>query len=246
MKSALFHTLSPTEREDLALCGISTEEQFARVSVSQLCKDLRQARQFFPERTFTLTEDKIKALCPETKETEVEKEYDFHPTGRSSLPTTGFRERSKNAGKSKRKANKKNKHHAQLHSPVRCTHRFTAITAAICTLFLLIPLASVVVLPYLMITDQMPDISIELLASIVLLIPCAVYMFVARRATCPVCHMRIFRYSHYIRNKAAHHLPILGYNFATALHLLFFLNYNCPGCGTPIKLLGSKGHRTHC
>lgn len=133
-----------------------------------------------------------------------------------------------------------------MHSPVRCTHRLTAILAAFCTLFLLIPLVSIVVFPYLMLTDNMPDMPLWLLAVIVFVVPCLVYMCVARRATCPVCHMRIFRYNHYIRNRAAHHLPLLGYNFATALHLLTFWCYNCPGCGTPIKLLGTKGHRTHC
>ena len=133
-----------------------------------------------------------------------------------------------------------------LHSPVRCTHRATAILAAFCTLFLLIPLGSVVVFPYLMLTDNMPDVPLWLLAVIVFVVPCLAYICIARRATCPVCHMRIFRYAHYTRNRAAHHLPLLGYNFATALHLLFFWRYNCPGCGTPIKLLGAKGHRTHC
>ncbi len=238
-----FNQLTPQEREDLALCGISSEEQLAKSSPLRLCKDLEQARRFFPERKFQLTEARILSLfsLSPVKADEADTDDDFG--GRSSMPTTGFRRHSQqhstNTGK------RDNGRPLIMHSPVRCAHPFTAVLAAFCTMFLMIPLASVVVLPYLMITDQMPDIPVELLAIVVLAVPCAVYMFVARRATCPVCHMRIFRYAHYIRNRAAHHLPLLGYNFATALHILFFWRYNCPGCGTPIKLLGAKGRRTH-
>lgn len=244
MNPGSFGQLTPQEREDLALCGVSSEEQLRKSSPLRLCKDLEQARRFFPDRSFQLTEHRILELFSLSPDDTiaVDKNDDFG--GRSSKPTTGFRHRS---GRSRTNSHRnEGGHPVIMHSPVRCTHSFTAFLAAFCTLFLLIPLASVVVLPYLMITDQMPDIPLELLATIVLVVPCAVYMFVARRATCPVCHMRIFRYNHYIRNRAAHHLPILGYNFATALHVLLFWSYNCPGCGTPIKLLGAKGHRTQC
>lgn len=244
MNSTLFNNLTTAEREDLALCGIVTAEQFEKASLLQLCNDLEQAKNFFPERQFSLTVEKIRSHYTPSHEEEETETFSI-PSRDETIPAPGFRKRTRRHETEKQKQQKKAAH-SMLHSPVRCTHRFTAIMAAICTLSLLIPVASIFVLPYLMITDQMPNISIELLASIVLIVPCAVYMFIARRATCPVCHMRIFRYSHYIRNKSAHRLPLLGYNFATALHLLFFLQYNCPGCGTPIKLLGAKGHRTHC
>lgn len=241
MQPAPYDSLNPAEREELALCGILSEEQLPKTTASQLCRDLEQARKFFPDKTFTLTPERIHALFPKVEQQDETNDRQLHGW-RSAEPIAEFRSRSH----SSRSSASRHAHKQQfiLHSPVRCTHRATAILAAFCTLFLLIPLGSVVVFPYLMLTDNMPDAPLWLLAVIVFGIPCAVYMFVARRATCPVCHMRIFRYAHYIRNRAAHHLPLLGYNFATALHLLFFWRYNCPGCGTPIKLLGAKGHRT--
>lgn len=238
-----YHTLSPAEREELALCGISSEDQLLKATATQLCRDLQQARNFFPDKTFTLTPEKIHSLFPETGLPEKSADAPL-PGWRSAAPVAEFRSRSRSSRNSE--THRTNKQPFMPHSPVRCTHRATAILAAFCTLFLLIPLGSVVVFPYLMLTDNMPDVPLWLLAVIVFVVPCIVYMFIARRATCPVCHMRIFRYAHYTRNRAAHHLPLLGYNFATALHLLFFWRYNCPGCGTPIKLLGVKGHRTQC
>ena len=48
------------------------------------------------------------------------------------------------------------------------------------------------------------------------------------------------------RNRAANYLPGLGYNVATALYIIFCLRYNCPGCGTPVKLFGKhRGRHIH-
>lgn len=243
MQPSPYDSLSPAERDDLALCGISSEEQLSHTSAVQLSRDLAQAKAFFPDRTFTITPEKVRSLFNDGPLPE--ESIGAKPMGwRSAEPVTEFRSSSRSSRTST--ARDSNKTPFIMHSPVRCTHRLTAILAAFCTLFLLIPLVSIVLFPYLMITNNMPDVPLWLLAVVVFLVPCLVYMCVARRATCPVCHMRIFRYNHYIRNRAAHHLPLLGYNFATALHLLIFWRYNCPGCGTPIKLLGTKGHRTHC
>lgn len=241
MQSDLFQHLTPQERDDLALCGISSQEQLSRTSSAQLIKDLEQARQYFPDRNFSLTREQIASLFAESEQNSNQNNNSGEiSSSRSSSPTTGYKRRTKPAP-----ADEKQNPKFILHSPVRCTHPFLALFAAFCTLFLLIPLASIVIFPVLMITDRMPDLPIEILAILVFGVPCLVYMFIARKATCPVCHMRIFRYNHYTRNHAAHHLPILGYNFATALHILLLWKYNCPGCGTPVKLIGSKGRRTH-
>lgn len=242
MEQVPYDSLTTAEREDLALCGITSQDQLTRSTASALRRDLAQAKSFFPNRKFALTDEKINALLPSQNPSPDEGDT-CEKSGRSAEPIANFdRHSQRKAAESSRKRNMQNQ---MMHSPVRCAHGVTAIMAAFCTLFLLIPLGSVIVFPYLMFTDNMPNMPLWLLAVIVFGIPCAVYMFVARRATCPVCHMRIFRFTHYTRNRAAHHLPLLGYNFATALHLLFFWRYNCPGCGTPIILLGSKGRRTH-
>ena len=241
-----YERLTPQEREELALCGRTTPEQLDKCSVQQLIRDLQQAQTFFPDKEFTLTAVRISDILA----VKSEGAYTPSPTKpvigtRSAAPTTGYKQHGQRPGNPK--AKKKEKHNrVVMHSPVRCSHPFTALAAAFFTLFLLVPVVSIVVFPILMATDNLPQIPVPLLASGVFGVPCLVYICIARRATCPVCHMRIFRFSHYNRNRAAHHLPLLGYNFTTALHLLFFWRYNCPGCGTPVKLTGTKGHRTHC
>ena len=40
----------------------------------------------------------------------------------------------------------------------------------------------------------------------------------------------------YTRNKAAHHIPLFGYVFATALHIFLFRWFRCPACGSSQQL----------
>lgn len=238
-----YEALTPTEREELALCGISSEEQMVHCSADKIIKDLQQAKLFFPEKTFILTPERIREIFPDEAPVQDSDDSDL-PGWRSARPVTSFRNCSHTTqnGASKR-------HRAQiLHSPVRCTHRAKALFAALATLGLSIPPIGAGVFACMLITGDLPDnpnLPLIPLAALVLVLPVIIYLIMARCATCPVCHMRIFRFTQYPRNRAAHHLPILGYNLTTALHLLIFWNYNCPGCGTPVKLLGTKGHRTH-
>ena len=246
MNSEAFEKLTPQEREELALCGIHSAEQLKNSTLAQLIRDLQQAKRFFPGKNFTLTEERLSEFFTESpaEDSSVTLPQSF-PGQRSAMPTTGYRSRSPRVPADPDFAPDK-QNNVIMHSPVRCTHSFISFTAAFFTLFLIVPLASIIVFPVLMATDKLPQIPLEILAVCIFVVPCLVYLLFAHKATCPVCHMRIFRFSHYNRNRAAHYLPLLGYNFTTALHLIFLLRYNCPGCGTPVKLTGVKGHRTHC
>lgn len=235
-----FESLNPTEREELTLCGISSEEQLVKSSADTLIKDLRQARAIFPDKTFTLTDEKIRTLFPQSESVQRSEDSEL-PDWNRVEPVVTFRR-----GSHKRSGDTKQKYAHILHSPVRCTHPGKAILAALATLLLLVPAMGTIAFAWLMVTDNLPGVAPWIPVAAVFALPVAFYLIMARCATCPVCHMRIFRFTHYPRNRAAHHLPLLGYNLATALHLLFLWSYNCPGCGTPIKLLGTKGHRTHC
>ena len=130
-----------------------------------------------------------------------------------------------------------------LHTPVRSSHPWLALLTALSTLLLLVPMISIVGLVAMIITQTLPELPISLptLAIVSIALPCVPFLFFARLTTCPVCHIRIFRFSRYSRHRGAHYLPLLGYNMATALHLLFRAFYVCPGCGTPVKLLGTRG-----
>ena len=249
MEPHLFSKLSEQEKNELSLCGISSPEQLARTSVEQIVADLHRAEEFFPERQFVLSRPRIQGLhdiCVAefgpSSESESSKEFSIRNVG----PTTGFRygHRKKESPKIERQIKK---YHQKkiLHSAVRTNHPVLAFFAAIGTLLLVIPTISIFVLPVLMATDNLPDIPLPLLAIGLIVIPCLPYLFISRAATCPVCHMRLFTFRDYARNRAANHIPGLGYNVATALHILFCLRYSCPGCGTPVKLTGKKGHRTN-
>lgn len=71
------------------------------------------------------------------------------------------------------------------------------------------------------------------------------HLFLSRMATCSVCHIGIFSFRNYPRNKAAHRLPLLGYTLATALHVLLFFQFRCPACGTQMKLFGRHRGKPH-
>lgn len=249
MESNKFQTLTPQEREELALCGITSPLALSKVTEAQLIRDIGHARHFFPEKTFTLTKERIHLLfdaaeaSPEPAPADPGNDLCIK-TQRHSAPTTKYRGHA-HPHKSEKKNKKKSDTPTLHHSPVRCIRPFFTLLSAICTLSLFIPLASSVVIPILLITDNMPYIPIERLVAMLVVIPCLLYVVTAAYATCPVCHIRIFRFAHYSRNRDAHYLPLLGYNFATALHILFFWRYNCPGCGTPVKFFGAKGRRTH-
>lgn len=244
-----FDELSPQERDELALCGITSPTQLQNSSANRIMQDLEKAREFFPDKSFTLTGTRVNEIFSlyenfSTRPIINEEELEHLPKPKRSLPTVGYKHHS--GSKKEKSLTTSKKRTEPQHSPVRCSHPFLTVFAALSTLILLVPIASIVVFPWLMLTNNMPNMPVEHLAALIFGIPCLLYIFIAYSATCPVCHMRIFRFSHYTRNRAAHHLPILGYNFTTALHMLLFWRYNCPGCGTPVRLIGRKGRKTHC
>jgi hypothetical protein len=241
-----FNNLTPQEREELALCGISSAAQLQKCTPEQLIHDLRQAQQFFPNRTFTLTEERICRLIPDSAPAEPATFCSETPTlgipaVNEATPTIGYKF---HAIPGTRGSGKKGKRMSEIsHRPVRCTHPFLTLIASFSVLFLIIPLLSIIAFPILIVLENMPDIPVELLGVFILVLPWLLYVFFVSRATCPVCHMRIFRFVHYNRNRAAHRLPLLGYNLTTALHVLLLWRYNCPSCGTPVRFTSSRKRR---
>jgi hypothetical protein len=62
------------------------------------------------------------------------------------------------------------------------------------------------------------------------------YFLVSFHASCRVCGQKCFVPRECLKNKKAHHLPVLGYILPTALHMLVFRWFRCAHCGTPIRL----------
>lgn len=248
MKTEKYEELSPQERDELALFGIGSADALTGSSASRIIGDLKRAKACFPERDFALTEQKILRLFEKPRFTEtVVKGENALPDGNShdNLPTTGFMPPSRGSRKPDVQKKAKKRSNTCMHTPVRCTHPYLTYFAAVSVLLLIVPLAGIVAFTALILTNNLPDIPFKLTATVVFILPWVLYIFFAWNAKCPVCHMRIFRWSHYSRNRAAHYLPLLGYNVATALHLLIFWNFNCPACGTPIRYFGVRSHRKH-
>ncbi len=66
------------------------------------------------------------------------------------------------------------------------------------------------------------------------------YLSLALPRKCSVCRAHVFSFKKYTRNKAAHHLPLFGYVFATALHIFLFRWFRCPACGSSQQLGKSR------
>jgi len=62
------------------------------------------------------------------------------------------------------------------------------------------------------------------------------YLSLALPRKCSVCRAHVFSFKKYTRNKAAHHIPLFGYVFATALHIFLFRWFRCPACGSSQQL----------
>ncbi len=249
MEADPFSKLSEKEVEELSLCGITTAVQLAKTPPEVILQELETAEQFFPGKNFTLNKSKLQAIHEmclpvlNNGDNDSNAHLDIENVG----PTTGFRtnRRSKTDIIQEQKLKKYHQKRV-MHSPVCTNHPLLAYFASFGMLLLAIPAVSVVVLPMLMLTNNLPDVPLSLLALGLIVVPCVPYLFISRAATCPVCHMRLFTFRDYARNRAANYIPGLGYNVATALHIIFCLRYNCPGCGTPVKLLGKhKGNRVH-
>ena len=249
MVSDPFSKLTEKEIEELSLCGITTAVQLARTAPEVILQDLETAKQFFPKKSFTLNKSKIQAiheLCQPAlngSDDDSSVNLDIENVG----PTTGFRTRRRTKTDIVEEQKLKKYHQKKgMHSPVCTNHPVLTYFASFGPLLLAIPAVSIVVLPMLMLTNNLPDIPLPVLAASLIAAPCIPYLLISWAASCPVCHMRLFTFRDYARNRAAHYIPGLGYNVATALHILFCLRYNCPGCGTPVKLLGKhRSHRVH-
>ena len=69
------------------------------------------------------------------------------------------------------------------------------------------------------------------------MVVCALcYLFWGLGARCRVCGQRQFAPKKCLKNRKAHHIPLIGYIFPTALHALFFKWFYCTYCGTAVRL----------
>jgi len=62
------------------------------------------------------------------------------------------------------------------------------------------------------------------------------YLFWGLGARCRICGQRQFSPKKCLKNKKAHHIPLIGYILPTALHAMCFKWFYCTYCGTAVRL----------
>lgn len=244
-----FASLSPQELEELSLCGIATEDQFYNCNVESLLRDLAQAQQFFPEKKFILTEERVLAIFrnvkkegPTVESPESASPSEWQAKGQA-LPTSKLHQRDhydvETESFSKMASDTTN-----LHTSVRSHRPFLSVFAAISTLLLIVSLISLLAIPVQLVVREnttIPELVNMVILVIISMLP---FLILSRFAKCPVCLMNIFTFRNYTRSKAARCIPLLGYNITTALHMIFCAKYICQACGTPVRFFqGSRHHK---
>lgn len=263
MPPVSFDQLSPAEREELALCGITTAEQLERCAASDLLHDWEKLKSFFPDRDPALTEARIHAICG-SADAATPQDDDFDLAGTAvGTPAAQFKNK-RNLREEllhQKKTEGRAPHHTHGHHSVaeklerrhglskhfhaiHCSHPFRVYFGAWATLLLLVPLFALLVLPVWILTNDL-EAGKPIYYGIAFALLVLPWFLIARRADCGVCHIPLFKFGNYPHNREAHHLPLLGYTMATALHIIFLFWFRCPACGTPMKIAPGSRRRKH-
>lgn len=240
-------TLSKDEQQALAICGITQAKQMAACCYDSLCRDLAQAKAYFPEQVACLTDERLKAIyqaCGNGNEQSqpaslpnTDEQQDVEP--RQSCPTQTVSRNQQRHALSQEQT--EHKHFHSKYNSIHCYNPLRVYLTAWITLLLYLDFVAWIIIPPLLFIEII-DISILIMLG-VLILPLVLYVSVYRKTMCAVCNMPLFTLRAYTRNRYAHKLPLLGTTLPTALHTIFFFWFRCPACGTPQKLLGRKKHR---
>lgn len=263
MKSDIYFSLTEQERKTLKLCGITTTAQLARVTAADLAADIAKAQQFFPDEVSDFDPQRLEWICsasaackPDTGRDVQEKQLSQQAEDRGVFlkrlkpilrARYGNREQK---GTGEKKVNrrgagdsKKHSHFIPIDAPIFCKYPVRVYIGAFSTLLLQADLLVLVVVLLCLLTGMELPGEPHIIFSIIIisLVP---YIIFGHFVSCPVCSLRFFPILHsYPHNKRAHYLPLLGYTGATALHIILFLWFYCPACGTSEKLTGKRHHQ---
>lgn len=243
--------LSEPERQALAVCGIYKAEQLAEVGLKALLRDIELASESFPELMSALSEKRIKELflavtgttgVTETPSNEEQQE----PTDKSGIN----RELPKlvplrPSSKKKKKKNHTSSVHKALHDKSHCvhnTHPLRIYIGAWLTLLFYLDVLAWITIPALMLMGVLPEMNAKLVIA-GLSLPALPFIFICRKAKCSVCNLSVYPLRRYTHNRYAHNFLFFGTALSTALHVICFLWFRCPGCGTPQRLLRKKRNR---
>lgn len=267
MESITFDDLSKAELDDLKLCGITAAAQLENRTPGSVLHDLEQAQRFFPDHDFAITEERLTALCGQEDEETIddsEEEDSVFPEGpEHATPTVQFKRkknlreeilRERQAEEDIRKRRNSNisamgklerMHGLSTHfHAIHCSHPHRVYFGAWFTLLLIVPFCGLIIVPFMLLTDGLGMVT-PLLLGVAFALTVLPWLLVARGTQCGVCHMPLFSFKNYPHHRTAHHLPLVGYTFTTALHIITMFWFRCPACGTQMKLFGRNRHSGH-
>lgn len=265
MPTLSYADLSQAEREELALCGITSAEQLQRCTAESLMNDLAQLQDFFPNHEPVLSEKRVKELCPEETEERPAESADVLPTPEVLPPTAQFKHKKnlreeilaeREAAEQARRLRSTNNNLSaaekleRMHGlskhfhAIRCSHPLRVYFGAWATLLLIVPFFALLIIPAMLLTGDI-DSGKPLYYGVGFALLVLPWLTIARRAECGVCHIPLYRFGNYPHNRDAHHLPLLGYTLTTALHIIFLFWFRCPACGTMLKINTRESHRHH-
>lgn len=116
------------------------------------------------------------------------------------------------------------------------TSRFRVYFGAVICLLFITSLVLSLLLPVYIFFKQDLDLA-SLIIPGILLISGILYFAVSAPCRCRVCRTPLFSFKRFLRNKKAHHLPLVGYTFSASLHVVLFRWFRCQACGTAQKLV---------
>lgn len=236
-------TLSPRQRKTLAFLGITHGEQLAEADEKTLWNELEKACRLFPEEKFLSRSEWEETVVPLTRGGNCEtNKPGGGKTGGSEPPTPLCRplpELKKRYGSTEidgssgqtmlpyRRRHRKGIRHQHIIRPL-----FTSLSVL---LFYACAAGAATWLVYMLLYVGKPDgrHTAVLFALLAGLLP---FLLLGWTCKCSICKISIFSWKHYRRNHLSHKIPLLGSQLPTALHILFFLWFRCPSCGTAQEL----------
>ncbi len=244
MPDTLLSALPEETRRELCICGITTDAQLQRSVPSVVWKDLQEARRFFPDESYSLTLEQLEHICggqaphttaPPKKIEDKQPEY------------LRAQKKRRVFGRNKSEASLPAANRHSLRSAITHRQPIIAILGAVAALMVPVFFIALIASAYILLYTEFRPIGdsayLYMLFPLIFLLP---HLLFVRLATCSICHMPLYAYRPYPHHRTAHHLPLLGVAFPTALFAIFRWKFRCPACGTAQKLYGKfHGGKKH-
>ncbi len=265
-KDSVIRSLTKQEQELLALCGITQDDQLAQIGPHALFQEIEAASLLFSDAESEQLElTRLEYICQQAANSiqmsSAEATTLWQDRGERSLPgrtaalpsgsaTPSTRRYSTATGRvlvnhEAKKAEALDEAHKKsdprdFSHAITCAHPVAIYLGAWFTVFFYL---SVIMLALgvtgLLIGIEYPrEFALPVVAAV--LFGTVGYALMLSSALCSTCRISVFSLRRYPRHRKAHHLPLLGHTFATALYVIFFFRFRCPSCGTPQKLFGRR------